>query len=158
MSASSELTSSSSPPISVHQPAESDVLSDILVLPRPKEKSRRKRKAAVNKKTVCLTDDTILEGLVAERQRRRIREAKTENLGGEKAKREALKKEKQKKKKQRELAKQSQVEPLHVEEMLAELALFLVMSQMTQLAQSVVYSTQLIMTTYGSVVTSALCT
>ena len=127
MSASSELTSSSSPPISVHQPSESDVLSDILVLPRPKEKSGRKRKAAVNKKTVCLTDDTVLEGLVAERQRkkdaeddkterRRIREEK-------KAQREALKKERQEKKKQRELAKQSQVEPLHVEEMLAELAL-----------------------------------
>ena len=125
MSASSELTSSSSPPISVYQPSESDVLSDILVLPRPKEKSGRRRKAAVNKKTVCLTDDTVLEGLVTERQRkkdaeedkterRRIREekkAKKEALKKEKKKeREQLQKERERKKKEREEEKRKKRE------------------------------------------------
>ena len=38
--------------------SESD-LSDILALPKPKEKSGRKRKPSINQKTVCLTDDAV---------------------------------------------------------------------------------------------------
>ena len=48
----------SSSPSRVEQ---NDVLSDILVQPKPKENSRRKRKADINQKSVCLTDDEELE-------------------------------------------------------------------------------------------------
>lgn len=93
------------------QPSGSD-LSDILVLPKPKEKSGRKKKASVNQKTVCLTDDIVLDGMKAEQQRkkeeeleriekRRIREEK-------KAEKERLKKEREEKKKQKKLTKQVQ--------------------------------------------------
>ena len=93
------------------QPSGSD-LSDILVLPKPKEKLGRKKKASVNQKTVCLTDDIVLDGMKAEQQRkkeeeleriekRRIREEK-------KAEKERLKKEREEKKKQKKLTKQVQ--------------------------------------------------
>ena len=44
--------------------SDNDVLSDILVLPKPKEKSGWKRKAGINQKTVCLTDDDVFDGLI----------------------------------------------------------------------------------------------
>ena len=40
--------------------SESD-LSDILALPKPKEKSGRKRKPSINQKTVCVTDDAVFD-------------------------------------------------------------------------------------------------
>ena len=49
---------------------QNDVLSDILVRPKPKETSRRKRKPGINQKTVCLTDDDTLSGLKEEVQRK----------------------------------------------------------------------------------------
>ena len=51
----SPVTNTSSNPNSEDHPSENDVLSDILVLPKPKEKSGRKRKPGINQKTVCLT-------------------------------------------------------------------------------------------------------
>ena len=67
--------SSSSP----SQPSGSD-LSDILDLPKPKEKSGQKKKAAVNQKTVCLTDDNVLDGLKAEQQRKLKKEEGLERI------------------------------------------------------------------------------
>ncbi len=47
----------------------SDVLSDILVLPKPKEGGNsRRRKKALNSKAVCITDDDILESLRAQEE------------------------------------------------------------------------------------------
>ena len=48
------MAKTSSSPNSVDQPSENDILSDILVLPKLKEKSRWKRKAAINPKN-CLS-------------------------------------------------------------------------------------------------------
>ena len=41
----------------------SDIFSEVLVLPEPKEKPASKRKPALTKKTVCLTEDDVLENL-----------------------------------------------------------------------------------------------
>ena len=81
--------------------SESD-LSDILALPKPKEKSGRKRKPGINQKTVCLTYDAVFDRFKAEeqekkdkelekRERKRVREEK-------KAEKKRLKKEKGQKK------------------------------------------------------------
>ena len=61
----------SSSPSSVEQ---NDVLSDILVRPKPKETSHRKRKAGINQKSVCLTDDVVLSSLKEEVQRKKDEE------------------------------------------------------------------------------------
>ena len=45
----------------------SDVLSEVLVLPKPKEKKSR-RKGGVNAKTICITDDGVLEELKSKEQ------------------------------------------------------------------------------------------
>ena len=88
MSASSELTSSSSPPISVYQPSESDVLSDnYSCTAKPQGEIWTKNKGSINKKTVCLTDDTVSEGLVAERGRRMQRRIKQKDGEFERRKR-----------------------------------------------------------------------
>jgi len=39
----------------------SDILSEVLVLPEPKKKPASKRKPALTKKTLCLTEDDVLE-------------------------------------------------------------------------------------------------
>ena len=48
-----------------------DVLSEVLVRPKPKEISRRKRKAGINQRSVCLTDDNVLSSLKEEVQRKK---------------------------------------------------------------------------------------
>ena len=115
----------SSSPGSVEQ---NDVLSDILVQPNPKETSRRKRKAGIKQKSVCLTDDDVLSGLKEEVQRKKDEELdKTERKRireEKKAKKERLKKEKEEKKKKKEQAKKAGEGPedVEVEELLGELA------------------------------------
>ena len=49
-------------------------LSDILALPKPKEKSGRKRKPGINQKTVCLTDDAVFDRFKAEDQEKKDKE------------------------------------------------------------------------------------
>ena len=66
------VVNSTSPPQSTQdQSSESDMLSEILVLPKPREKSGRKRKAAVNQKAVCLTDDSVLDHLKADDEKKK---------------------------------------------------------------------------------------
>ena len=108
------------------------MLSDTLVRPKPKEASRRKRKAGLNQKSVCLTDDDVLSGLKEEVQRKkdnelekmerkRIREEK-------KAEKERLNKEKEEKKEKEVVAKEAKKADegpydVEVEELLSGLAL-----------------------------------
>ena len=115
----------SSSPSSVEQ---NDVLSDIFVHPKPKETSLQKRKAGINQKSVCLTDDNVLSGLKEEVQRKKDderekveRKRMREKKGAEK---ERLKKRKRREKKQ-EVAKQAKktVEGPEDVELLSGLAL-----------------------------------
>ena len=47
----------------------SDVLSEILVLPKPKTaSSRRQRRKGLNSKAVCITEDEVLQKLKAEKE------------------------------------------------------------------------------------------
>ena len=126
----SPVTNTSSNPNSEDHPSENDVLSDILVLPKPKEKSGRKRKAGINQKTVCLTDDDVFDGLKAKDKEKKDNELKKlerkKFQEEKKAKKEKLKKEKEEKKKQKELAKQAKKAgegPEELERMLSGLAL-----------------------------------
>ena len=74
----------------------SDVLSEILVLPKPKTaSSRRQRRKGLNSKAVCITEDEVLQKLKAEKE---------EKIENEK-KKAAKKMEKMKKKKAKELEK-----------------------------------------------------
>ena len=92
----------SSSPSSVEQ---NDVLSDIFVHPKPKETSLQKRKAGINQKSVCLTDDNVLSGLKEEVQRKKDDEwekVERKQMREEKrAEKERLKKEKEKKRSKR---------------------------------------------------------
>ena len=126
----SPVTNTSSNPNSEDHPSENDVLSDILVLPKPKQKSGRKRKAGINQKTVCLTDDDVFDGLKAKDKEKKDNELKKlerkKFQEEKKAKKEKLKKEKEEKKKQKELAKQAKKAgegPEELERMLSGLAL-----------------------------------
>ena len=108
----SPVTNTSSNPNSEDHPSENDVLSDILVLPKPKEKSGRKRKAGINQKTVCLTDDDVFDSLKAKDKGKKDNELKKlerKKLQEEKkAKKEKLKKEKEEKKKRKRRRKSYQ--------------------------------------------------
>ena len=83
----------SSSPGSVEQ---NDVLNDILVHPKPKETSCRKRKAGINQKSVCLTDDDVLskDDEREKVERKRMHEEK-------RAEKERLKKKKKRKRSKR---------------------------------------------------------
>ena len=71
------------------------MLGDILVRPKPKETSLRKRKAGINQKSVCLTDDDVFSGLKEEVQRKKNdKREKFELREEKKAEKERLKKEK----------------------------------------------------------------
>ena len=63
-------------PVTEDHTSDNDVLSDILVLPKPKEKSGWKRKAGINQKTVCLTDDDVFDGLRAKDKEKKENELK----------------------------------------------------------------------------------
>ena len=89
----------------------SDVLSDILSLPQPEQRSLKKKKAGVNSTAVYITDDDILEGLKAkEKEKAEVEEKKIEKrIKKERKKAErgktrekAEKKEREEKKKQDE--------------------------------------------------------
>lgn len=51
-----------------------DALSEILALPRPVPRTKSKCKPALNAKAVCITDDTVLEGL----KRKEVKKAEAE--------------------------------------------------------------------------------
>ena len=51
-----------------------DALSEILALPCPVPRTKSKRKPALNAKAVCVTDDTVLEGL----KRKEVEKAEAE--------------------------------------------------------------------------------
>ena len=93
-------TKTSSCPSSLDQQSKNDILSDILVLPKPKDKSGRKRKAGINQKTVCLTDDEVFDGLKAEDQKKKenkLKRIEREQIREKKkAEKERLKKKKRK--------------------------------------------------------------
>ena len=55
----------------------SDVLSDLLSLPLP-QRSSKKKKASVNSKAVCITDEKILEELKSKEKEKAEAEAKKE--------------------------------------------------------------------------------
>lgn len=74
----------------------SDALSEILVYPEPKKKSNSKRKAALNKNAICLTDEEVLEGLV-KKEKEKI--SATEKREARKLKREKKREERERKKK-----------------------------------------------------------
>ena len=100
----------------------SDVLSELLVLPEPwQSKRKQKRKPALNSRTVCITEDAILEGLKAQKtekleaeatkkarqlKMKKKRQEREERKEMQKRVREVRKKEQEKKKLERELEKQ----------------------------------------------------
>ena len=57
----------------------SDVLNDVLVYPKPSEKSNlRKRKPALNSRAVCITEDCVLEELKDIEQEKAKKDAEKE--------------------------------------------------------------------------------
>ena len=70
-------------------------MSEVLVLPEPKEKPASKRKPALTKKTVCLTEDDVLENL---RKKESEKKEAEEEKKRKQSEREQKRKEKQKKK------------------------------------------------------------
>ena len=94
----------------------SDTLSEILVLPQPQARaSTRKRKPAINKKTVCITDDDVLEELrvketekkeAEEKKRMKQIEKEQKRKQREEKKREEKKREEEEKKKKRATEKE----------------------------------------------------
>lgn len=95
-------------------PSNSDVLSDILVYPKPSQKSSsRKRKPAINSRAVCITEESVLEKLkeADEEKVRQVAEKENRKLANEQKKVTALEKkariiaEKEKRKLEREQKK-----------------------------------------------------
>ena len=82
----------------------SDVLSDILSLPQPEQRSLNRKKAGINSKAVCITDDEIFEGLKAkEKEKAEAEEKKIEKrIEREKKKAERDKTREKAEKKERE--------------------------------------------------------
>ena len=87
----------------------SDVLSDILSLPQPEQRSLNRKKAGINSKAVCITDDEIFEGLKAkEKEKAEAEEKKIEKriererkkAERDKTREKAEKKEREEKKRQ----------------------------------------------------------
>ena len=75
------------------KPSSSDAVSEILVFPSPVSRPKSKRKPALNARTVCITDDSVLEEL----KKKEVEKAEIEK--GKEAKR--LEKERKKKVKKR---------------------------------------------------------
>ena len=104
------------------------MLSEIFVLPKPREKSGRKRKAAVNQKAVCLTDDSVLDHLKTDDEKKKedtLRKLEKRRFREEKrAAKERSKREREEKKKQKEVDKYTkEAANLEVETMLDGLTL-----------------------------------
>ena len=115
MVSGTEATTSSEPLKSTA--SESD-LSDILALPKPKEKCGRKRKPGINQKTVCLTDDAVFDRFKAEDQEKKDKELEKRErkrvCEEKKAKKERLKKENEQKKRNRKLKRRRQNNQLKI--------------------------------------------
>ena len=77
----------------------SGILSELLVLPQPEKKSNRKRKPALNNKTVCLTDSEVLEELKT-KEKEKIAAEETKKAKQLERKRKRLEKEEKKKEKE----------------------------------------------------------
>ena len=88
----STVSTSNSAEIATCRSKSPDVLSQLLVLPEPRKTTRRRRKPALNSKTVCITDIEVLD------------ELKAQEL--EKAEVEAVKKVKQLEREQKRLRKE----------------------------------------------------
>ena len=65
------------------KPSSSDAVSEILVFPSPVSRPKNKRKPALNARTVCITDDSVLEELKKkkaeiekEKEAKRLKESK----------------------------------------------------------------------------------
>ncbi len=120
------------------QPSSSDILSDILVLPRPVAKSKSRCKPPLNAKTVCITDDEVLEDLKskeaekaeAEREKeakklekeQRKKEKEQKRLETERRKKEREEKQQQKRKEREEREERQQQKRKERERMRAQTA------------------------------------
>ena len=76
------------------------MLSEVLVFPKPKEKPENKKHRRLNHKAICITEETILEGLKTEKREKGEEEAKNVERKAERERkrieREELKKRKEK--------------------------------------------------------------
>ena len=88
----SDMSTSNSAEVATCRSKSLDDLSQLLVLPEPRKTTRRRRKPALNSKTVCITDIEVLD------------ELKVQEL--EKAEAEAVKKAKQLEREQKRLRKE----------------------------------------------------
>ena len=81
-----------------------DVLSEVLVLPEPQAKPTRKRKTALAKRTVCITDDDVFESMrLKEIEKKEAEHAKKMKQ----LEREQKRKEKEKEKREKEERKKA---------------------------------------------------
>ena len=93
----------------------SDVLSEILVLPKPKVAGFRQRRKALNSKDVCITEDEVLRTLIAQKEekvenKKRMAAKRLERIEKKKAKElETLERKQQNdERKKKELKKEQQ--------------------------------------------------
>jgi len=105
----------------------SDVLSEILVLPEPKGKPTRKKKTITSEKTVCITEDKVLEELKQhETEKKKAEEEKIakrlEKIQRQKEKEEKKEKIKKKAKKVKENEKQRMIQRKEEDKMIENLA------------------------------------
>lgn len=85
------------------------VLSEVLVLPKPKPAKKRNHKEGLNKRAVCITDIEVLEKLKVQEEvkiaEKKAKEARIFERQRKKEEREMKKKEKEMKKKERQMEK-----------------------------------------------------
>ena len=90
----------------------SDVLSEVLVFPKPKKKTESKRRGGLNTKTICITDDDVLGELKAKKQEKEEEEKqkleKQEERKKKRFEKEKMKKEKEEQRKEKRLEKEKQ--------------------------------------------------
>ena len=94
----------------------SDVLGDILVYPKPSQKSTsRKRKPALNSQAVCITEESVLEQLRVEEEEKKLKatEKEKQKLDNEQKRKAARE---QKAKKEEEKAKKAEKKAKKVDE------------------------------------------
>jgi len=90
----------------------SQILSEILVFPEPQMKSKSKRKPALSSKTVCVTNDEVLERLKAQEAEKcdaeAIRKAKQLDKQQKKREREEMKEIQRKAREKRKIEREKQ--------------------------------------------------
>ena len=85
----------------------SDVLGDILVYPKPSQKSTsRKRKPALNSQAVCITEESVLEQLRAEEEEKKLKATEKEKQKLDNKRKERQLENRRLKKRKRRLKKQ----------------------------------------------------